>query len=467
MAKKPYFDVRVIDGVTTRETANRRYKISDLTSMYERGILGHGKSLRRITEQAEINAWRYSEELFETLTQYTEQIKETGLKDPMSKPAKQLTQQILDKDLQAEEFEPGREEQFTSKVKWSVLDNANKAIGRVLQRKGTHLGHTELAVLTTNIALLMKFERERLVHPPTRSHTEKIVVLQKALAVSNAIDNLTSEMCTDATLESVMRGLGDEPIELRWLYELGSGALDGTATLTVDIEDAVSNQCKGQLGKQLQNALSKMYGSFSDEKGFIPGKGANSIIDIMVEAVPNISASPTLLDKIDNILDSTIVGKKPKIVKATKKKGVVKPKFKKTARKATSQQNSKIKKLGVSFEALAPLRNKKGQFTSLINIQNLLNSQITETVKQNMGSPALTNKTGRFAESITIDKLSMSRQGRITAFYTYMKYPYQTFERGYKQGSTRRDPRILISKSIREIAAQAVSDRFDIRTRRI
>ena len=461
MAKKKYFDVRVVDGVTTRETENRRYKKADLTKMFERGILAHGKSLRRITEQQEINAWRYSEELFKLLTIYRQKIEETGRVDPMSKSAQQLTQQVLERDLQSEEFEPGRTEQFTSKGKWSALDNANKAIGRVLGTKGTNLGHTELAVLTTNIALLMKFERAK---KPV-DH-EKIAVLQKTLAVSNAIDNL--KVCTkDMTLADVMEGMGDEPIELRWLYQLGSGTLDGTATLTVDIEDAVSNRCKGQLGGSLQSALAEMYGSFTDEKGFISGKRSNSIVDTMMEVVPNVSASPTLLDKIDNVLDNAIAGKKLKKVTGTKKRGVVKPKFKKKVRKRTSQQNSKIKRLGVSFESLAPLRSKKGRFTSNVGLQNLLNSQITETIKENMGSPALNNQTGRFAESVVIQKLSQSRQGRITAFYTYMKYPYQTFERGYRQGSTRRDPRRLISQSIREIALEAMGSTLDIRTRRV
>jgi len=33
-----------------------------------------------------------------------------------------------------------------------------------------------------------------------------------------------------------------------------------------------------------------------------------------------------------------------------------------------------------------------------------------------------------------------------------MKNPYQTFEPGFKQGSTMRDPRKIIGESIREIA---------------
>ena len=49
----------------------------------------------------------------------------------------------------------------------------------------------------------------------------------------------------------------------------------------------------------------------------------------------------------------------------------------------------------------------------------------------------------------------------ITAFYTYMKNPYQTFEPGFKQGSpASRSPKLLISKSIREIVANKVGNQL-------
>jgi len=41
-----------------------------------------------------------------------------------------------------------------------------------------------------------------------------------------------------------------------------------------------------------------------------------------------------------------------------------------------------------------------------------------------------------------------------------MKMPYQTFEPGYAQGSTYRDPRKIIGESIREIAQKLTGNRF-------
>ena len=73
----------------------------------------------------------------------------------------------------------------------------------------------------------------------------------------------------------------------------------------------------------------------------------------------------------------------------------------------------------------------------------------------------LNYRTGRFAESAKVETMSQSRQGMITAFYSYMKNPYQTFEPGFKQGSPKtRDPKLLISQSIREIAATRVGNQL-------
>lgn len=111
------------------------------------------------------------------------------------------------------------------------------------------------------------------------------------------------------------------------------------------------------------------------------------------------------------------------------------------------------------------LRTVRGQFYSLASLQRLLDANLTQRIKENMGSgnrrDILNLRSGRFAESAKVERMSQSREGMITAFYTYMKNPYQTFEPGFKQGSPNsRNPRLLISKSIREIAATQVANRM-------
>jgi hypothetical protein len=77
-----------------------------------------------------------------------------------------------------------------------------------------------------------------------------------------------------------------------------------------------------------------------------------------------------------------------------------------------------------------------------------------------MGEPALESRTGRFAASTRVTDIVRTPQGFPSIGYTYMKNPYQTFEKGFKQGSIDRDPRTLIDSSIREIAVEFAIGRF-------
>jgi hypothetical protein len=134
----------------------------------------------------------------------------------------------------------------------------------------------------------------------------------------------------------------------------------------------------------------------------------------------------------------------------------------KTTKKQTIKANTYVSNKSVR---VPKLRNLKGQFTSLVNLQNLINSQLQDVISANMGDGnsknVLNYRTGRFAASASVEHMSESRQGMITAFYSYMKNPYQTFEPGFKQGSpASRNPKLLISKSIREIAATHVGNRL-------
>ena len=112
-----------------------------------------------------------------------------------------------------------------------------------------------------------------------------------------------------------------------------------------------------------------------------------------------------------------------------------------------------------------PIRNTQGRFTSLASLQTLLNLALAQQIQQNMGTgtrrDVLNYRTGRLAESAQVTNLSQSREGMITAFYTYMRNPYGTFSEGGAQGSPKtRDPKLLISKSIREVLATQVNNRL-------
>ena len=80
-----------------------------------------------------------------------------------------------------------------------------------------------------------------------------------------------------------------------------------------------------------------------------------------------------------------------------------------------------------------------------------------------MQSPQLQNRTGRFAQSVQVTDIVQTPKGFPSIGYTYQKSPYGVFEDGAGAApwaNGERDPRDLIDKSIREIAAQFAIGRF-------
>lgn len=110
--------------------------------------------------------------------------------------------------------------------------------------------------------------------------------------------------------------------------------------------------------------------------------------------------------------------------------------------------------------AKPPLRTLKGKFTSVTSLENLIRAALTNAIRKNMTEPALVNRTGRFAESVKLKYMSTDRAGNLNAYLTYMKYPYGTFEPGGSQGSIDRSPRLLIDRSVREIAVGLTTTRL-------
>jgi hypothetical protein len=105
------------------------------------------------------------------------------------------------------------------------------------------------------------------------------------------------------------------------------------------------------------------------------------------------------------------------------------------------------------------------QNVDLLNLKMLIDLHLQDVISANMGSgerkDILNYRTGRFAGSAKVERLTMSKQGMITAFYNYMKYPYATFSEGGRQSKpTSRDPKLLIAKSIREIVTENVAARL-------
>jgi len=176
----------------------------------------------------------------------------------------------------------------------------------------------------------------------------------------------------------------------------------------------------------------------------------------------NVKSSPSALDDIANLIAHNIQGREFRNTEKTVSLLDSSLPVKKSRKKVSVSQN---KGAGLRLDNTSLLRTSGGQFYSLANLQQLINNLLARTIKENMGTgnrkDILNLRTGRFAESVKVERLSQSREGMITAFYSYMRNPYGTFSDGGRQEFPKsRDPKLLIAKSIREIAETQVKNRL-------
>lgn len=177
-------------------------------------------------------------------------------------------------------------------------------------------------------------------------------------------------------------------------------------------------------------------------------------------AAASFKNSPTFLEFVTDAVVAALKGKKASNVRggesklSTKSARMTIPKVPVISKKANKVRAPK------RAQIVAPAAT-----SNLVSLLTLINSELTDRIKENMGEgnrrDILNLRTGRLAESAHVEHLSQSRAGMITAFYSYMKNPYATFSDGGKQQYPKsRDPKLLISKSIREIAATQVNNRM-------
>ena len=177
----------------------------------------------------------------------------------------------------------------------------------------------------------------------------------------------------------------------------------------------------------------------------------------LTEDMLDMKGSPSLKEKTTALVTDKFKGKKNVKVSAKSVKMSTKTKSEgkgsktggKVAISAMTLRTRKAKRRATDSAAARPLQ-----------MMVMINKELPQTIKANMDLPALQNRTGRFAESVKVVDAVQTRQGFPSFGYTYQKNPYQTFEPGFAQGSPERDPRALISRSIREIAVDLAIGRL-------
>jgi hypothetical protein len=237
-------------------------------------------------------------------------------------------------------------------------------------------------------------------------------------------------------------------------------SLDDISKIFLTVESGSINRSRGSI----------------DEKNIIQGfkDDIDEYLRELTKASPKNAKELGLDPKNIRGSDSRVEIEKKKIVKAFNSKLDLPTKGINSKLNLSSHsisQNIKINPT-ITKETLKPLqakitskntpkrREKRGSANSLVSLKDLLNASINKQVAGNMKSPALVYRTGRFANSVQVTDVTETPQGYPSIGYTYMKYPYQTFEVGYAQGNPDRDPRKLIDRSIREVASELLIGRF-------
>ena len=182
-------------------------------------------------------------------------------------------------------------------------------------------------------------------------------------------------------------------------------------------------------------------------------KGSPSYVDILVKELADMMVGKNSTKQVYQVKDILIGKKTTKIQKP-----------KKNTQKIQELKGLKSKLKAVKKDPKQFVEATKPTY-SLANLLVLLQDNIQNVVSANMGDGnernILNYRTGRFAASVQVESLSESRQGMITAFYRYMNNPYATFSEGGRQQNPKsRDPKLLIAKSIRELAATVVGNRL-------
>lgn len=176
----------------------------------------------------------------------------------------------------------------------------------------------------------------------------------------------------------------------------------------------------------------------------------------LVQKLLNTRSSPSPIEKFTQVFKDNLSGKKATSTanNITLLKNSVKRKETRKKVKIVSAGTSamRVDKKGVKAAATI-------QTVDLTSLQSIINALLSAQIRKNMGDGTrrdiLNYRTGRFADSVRVNRLTQGREGTVTAYYNYMRYPYATFSEGGDQEFPKsRDPKLLISKSIREIMQQ-------------
>ena len=226
-------------------------------------------------------------------------------------------------------------------------------------------------------------------------------------------------------------------------------------TIKVDLEHIQHIDIDG-ITKEYIPVLSWQTAMSNQELAKTEASAIRSLTKYMQDVVDN-EGSTNLIEGLEDVmlyeLSSGIKNSKKKVTGTPRKK--VTERSKGTAKQKIKHKSSLNVVKDNSIGRGVVSKVGRDQLIPIASLIGPLNQKINRTVKDNMRSPRLVNQTGRFAESVKVTDAVLTPQGFPSIGYTYQRAPYDKFET-----DPNRDPRKLIDRSIREIAAQFAIGRF-------
>lgn len=310
---------------------------------------------------------------------------------------------------------------------------------------------------------------------------KKLAQTRKSLASNTTLSDQARQLLV-GFLEDLEKQLEEEDLATSNLktpeYRLYAKYKKKASNYLVEMQLVEDNEAAGRAQAALSKAVRKYLnpGAVTFTSGgikFTAGDAEQRLRKLMednVEKLVGTKGSPSMLDLIKANIVNALLGKQVSDKEyVSGKTEVVKSKAAKVDTKelnTTIKKNlAQVRKLKASAKAVPKLTKEVSNLVNLTSLQALLDRHLQDVVSANMGNGSdkklLNYRTGRFASSAKVERLTQSKEGMITAFYTYMKNPYATFSEGGKQQYPRaRDPKLLISSSIKEIAATLVGNRL-------
>jgi len=300
--------------------------------------------------------------------------------------------------------------------------------------------------------------------------------LQKNLAISERLAARIDAQgsFSDADYDAVIADLEAEA-EVELDKEKYVKALDGKAEGTFRYTTRTFNrETKGN--RQLVAAAARQ--ATISSRGTIGGglgeeieKEGEKFMQRIAESNFKVTGSKSIEEGLIAQLEANFLARKAKVQSDKRrilKKGKKRPaKSRKAKAKFDLQLAEATRKLkGIQARAAIGTKTKRDNADSqkaLNALRLTINAQLTKSVQQNMGRPALENRSGTFASSVRLETLTSARGAKtITGEYSYQYAPYETFENASRWPSGY-NPKPLITKSIRELATKQIAAKFTLR----